>query len=391
MMRYRTGYLPILMKEKHMGDNIALRRWRLLLGRYADQQIASRSHLSRDEQQLEDSLEYLYGREYQQRGFAARAGSLDPSQIRAIDWLTRTRKLFPKPVFERLQQQAIERYGISELLNDADVIANLEPNQAVVKTLLALRGRLGANTRNAVKSVIAKTIDEITRKLKPSITNAVVGRRFRFRSSTLASAQNFDWRKTIATNLKHYHRERKQLIIARPCFNARVKPQLPWDLVLCIDQSGSMSDSIIYAAVLAGILAGLPNIRLRLLVFDTQVVDLSHLAQDPVELLLTVQLGGGTNIGKAVAYGATLVTNPTRTIFTLISDFCEGAPPAPLINAVRRMAEARVTLLGLAALDDDTNPIYDQKMGQRLVAAGMQIAALTPDHFATWLGEIIQR
>ncbi len=372
-----------------MTDNQVLRRWRLLLGRYADQQIAAQSSLTPGEQQLEDSLEYLYGREYQRRGLAARAGSLDPSQIRAIDWLGRTRKLFPKPVFERLQQQALERYGMSELLNDPTVIANLEPNQAIVKTLLSLRGRLSTTTRDAVKMVIAKTVDDITRKLKPQITNSITGQRFRFRSSPLASAQNFDWRKTIAANLKHFNRERNQLVIARPCFNARVKPQLPWDLVLCIDQSGSMTDSIIYAAVLAGILAGLPNVRVRLLIFDTQVVDLSYLAHDPVEVLLTVQLGGGTDIGKAVSYGETLIQNPRRTIFTLISDFCEGAPPTPLINSVRRMAEARVTLIGLAALDDDATPIYDKNMGQRLATAGMHIAALTPEHFAQWLGEII--
>ncbi|PUA28800.1 MAG: VWA containing CoxE family protein [Cellvibrio sp. 79] len=372
-----------------MTDNQVLRRWRLLLGRYADQQIAAQSSLTPGEQQLEDSLEYLYGREYQRRGLAARAGSLDPSQIRAIDWLGRTRKLFPKPVFERLQQQALERYGMSELLNDPAVIANLEPNQAIVKTLLSLRGRLSTTTRDAVKMVIAKTVEDITRKLKPQITNSITGQRFRFRSSPLASAQNFDWRKTIAANLKHFNRERNQLVIARPCFNARVKPQLPWDLVLCIDQSGSMTDSIIYAAVLAGILAGLPNVRVRLLIFDTQVVDLSYLAHDPVEVLLTVQLGGGTDIGKAVSYGETLIQNPRRTIFTLISDFCEGAPPTPLINSVRRMAEARVTLIGLAALDDEATPIYDKNMGQRLATAGMHIAALTPEHFAQWLGEII--
>ena len=373
-----------------MSDQLAARRWRLLLGRYADRSMSSQSLFNTHDQQLENSLEYIYGREYDRRGFAARPGSLDPSQIRAVDWLTRTRKLFPKAVYERIQQQALERYGMTDLLNDPATIANLEPNQAIVKTLMALRGRLSASARDAVKSVIAKTVEEITRKLKPKITHSILGKRFRFRASVLASAQNFDWRKTIASNLKHYDHKRQQLIIEKPKFNARVKPQLPWDLVLCIDQSGSMSDSIIYAAVLAGILAGLPNIRVRLLVFDTQVVDLSHLAHDPVEVLLTVQLGGGTNIGKAVSYGETLIRNPRRSIFALISDFCEGAPPAVLINSVRRMAEARVKLIGLAALDDSAHPIYDTVMAQKLVNMGMQVAALTPEHFAAWLGEIIQ-
>ena len=148
-------------------------------------------------------------------------------------------------------------------------------------------------------------------------------------------------------------------------------------------------DSVIYSAVIAGIMSSLPAVRVKLVVFDTSVVDLTHLAHDPVEVLLTVQLGGGTDIGRAVAYCESLVGNPQRTVFALISDFMEGAAPGPLLAAVQRMAQSRVKLLGLAALDESANPVYDRQMAQRLADKGMHVAALTPTHFAQWLAEVM--
>lgn len=372
-----------------MDEAKTLRRWRLVLGRYAEPALAQQASFGQSEWQLEQTLDYLYGREYAGRKLVA-AGTLDNTALRAVDWLNRSRKLFPQEVFERLQNQAIEQYGMSELLNDPALLANLEPSQGLLKTLLTLRGRMSADMRDAIKQIIAKTVAEIMRRLQQEISNAISGRRNRFRASQLKSAQNFDWRATIAANLKHWNLEHGKLIIERPRFNARVKRNLPWDVVLCVDQSGSMIDSILYASVLAGILTKLPALRIKLVIFDTQVVDLSALAHDPVEVLMTVQLGGGTDIGRAMNYCETLITRPQRTILALISDFCEGASPAPLLASVRRMHEARVTLLGLAALDDSANPVYDHTMAQRLQGCGMQVAALTPHHFAEWLGEVMQ-
>lgn len=374
-----------------MNSENTLRRWRLILGRYATQPLSS-APLSAGDWKIDEALEYLYGREYEGRGLdraANRGGSLDPSQLRAIDWLTRSRKLFPHEVFERMQSQAIERYGITEMLRDPTVLASLEASPGLAKVLLTLRGRLSADMRDAVREVIRKTVDEITRKLRSDFVNALVGRRNRMRRSPLKSAQNFDARATIAANLKHYDTQRGQLVIERPYFNARIKRSLPWDVVLCVDQSGSMTDSIIYSAIIAGIMSALPAVRVKLVVFDTSVVDLSHLAHDPVEVLLTVQLGGGTDIGRAVRYCETLIANPHRTVFALISDFEEGAPPGTLLGAVQRMAEARVKLLGLAALDEAANPVYDRQMAQRLAGKGMHVAALTPTHFAQWLAEVM--
>jgi uncharacterized protein with von Willebrand factor type A (vWA) domain len=166
---------------------------------------------------------------------------------------------------------------------------------------------------------------------------------------------------------------------------------MPWDIILCVDQSGSMTDSVIHSAVMAGILAGLPMMRVKLVIFDTSVVDLSEYAADPVEVLMGVQLGGGTDIGKALRYCEQLVTQPRRTVLVLISDFCEGADPRVLYATARRLREAGVRLLGLASLDVKSNAMYDQKIAGRLADLGMEIAALTPLELAHWLAEVIHR
>lgn len=375
-----------------MIDQEMLRRWRLILGRYAAQSMDSAAMGDRD-RLLEQSLDYLYSREYEGRGMlrapAGSGGSLDASAVTAIDWLQRTRKLFPQEVFERIQHHAVDKYQMTELLKDPEILRSLEPNQALARTLLGLRGRLSAEVRDAVREVIRKVVEEINRRLRPQFVNALAGRRNRFRRSHIPSAQNFDPRATIAANLRHYDTASKRLVIERPIFNARIKRHLPWDVILCVDQSGSMLDSMMYTAVVAGILSSLPTVNVRLVVFDTSVVDLTHMAADPVQVLLTVQLGGGTNIGRALQYCETLVRTPQRTVVALISDFEEGAFPGPLLASVQRLSEARVKTLGLAALDEGAQPVYDRNMAQRLAGRGMEIAALTPSHFAEWLAEVM--
>lgn len=375
-----------------MIDQEMLRRWRLILGRYAAQSMDPAAMSDRD-RLLGESLDYLYDREYQGRGMwrgpAGSGGSLEASAVTAIDWLQRTRKLFPQEVFERIQHHAVDKYQMTELLKDPEVLRSLEPNQALARTLLGLRGRLSAEVKDAVRDIIRKVVEDINRRLRPQFVNALVGRRNRFRRSHIPSAQNFDPRATIAANLRHYDTAGKRLVIERPIFNARVKRNLPWDVILCVDQSGSMLDSVMYSAVVAGILASLPTVNVRLVVFDTSVVDLTHMAADPVQVLLTVQLGGGTNIGRALQYCETLVRTPHRTVVALISDFEEGAFPGPLLASVQRLSESRVKMLGLAALDDGANPVYDRTMAQRLAGRGMEIAALTPSHFAEWLAEVM--
>ncbi|MBQ4782795.1 VWA domain-containing protein [Pectobacterium versatile] len=368
------------------------KRWRLILGHYADEALGKAAFDAHD-LKVERTLDYLYRREYQRRGLkqeGGRHGSLDQSQLTAVNWLNQARKLFPCSTFERMQSQAIERYEISHLFNDPQALQAMEPTPALAKALLSLRGRMNEETREAVRDIIRKVVDEILRTLRPTFTNALTGRRNRFRRSPVASSQNFDWRATIAANLKHFDREKNRLVIETPHFNSRMQRHMPWDVILCVDQSASMSSSVMYAAVCASILATLPAVRVSLIVFDTQVVDLSHLAHDPVDVLMTVQLGGGTNIAKAMQYCEQQVQNPKRTIVTLISDFEEGGALNRLLSCVQRMHSQQITLLGLAALDDAAQPVYDTAIGQKLADRGMHVAALTPEHFAQWLAEVMR-
>ncbi|MBN8443915.1 MAG: VWA domain-containing protein [Gammaproteobacteria bacterium] len=367
-----------------------LDRWRLVLGKYADQRLrGAGSNLSDANSRLDLALEFLYGREYRGRGLRTESGSLDPSQLTLVSWLGEVRELFPKNTVEVIEKHALERYGLVELVTDPQTLERLEPNQQLLRTLLTVRGHLKGEVLFMARRIIKQVVDEIRHKLESEVKQALAGRLNRFRHSPMAIAQNFDAAGTIRKNLQHFDAERKKLVIEQLRFFERNTRRLPWDIILCVDQSGSMADSVIHSAVMAGILAGLPVFRVKLVIFDTSIVDLSEYASDPVETLMQVQLGGGTDIGKAVRYCSQLVENPHRTVMVLVSDFCEGAAPAELVRAVKKLAEARVTLLGLAALDGQAEPAYDRQMAEKLAACGMEIAALTPQGLAHWLVKVI--
>lgn len=367
-------------------------RWRLVLGRYADKRMPS--GLGGDGSacgRMDCALEYLYGREYKGRGLRGDGahGSLDPSQLTLVDWLSEVRELFPNDTVEVIERHALDRYGLTELVTDPQTLERLEPNQQLLRTLLTLRGHLKGPVLDVARRIVRQVVEEIKRKLESEIRQTLSGRLNRLRHSPMAVLQNFDARDTIRRNLKNFDTERKQLVVEQLRFFERNTRRLPWDIILCIDESGSMADSVIHSAVMAGILAGLPAFHVKIVIFDTNVVDLSGHADDPVEILMRVQLGGGTDIGQAVRYCTQLVENPHRTVFVLVSDFCEGASPNELIRAVAKLAEARVKLLGLAALDEQAHPVYDHNIAERLAACGMEIAALTPQRLAHWLVKVI--
>ncbi|WP_446470951.1 VWA domain-containing protein [Xenorhabdus stockiae] len=368
------------------------KRWRLVLGQYADNALGQASFNAEDFK-IERTLDFLYRREYQRRGLRqeqGRHGSLDASQLAAVNWLNQARKLFPNSTFERMQSQAIERYEINSFLNDPQALKAMEPTKALAKALMSLRGKMNEETREAVRQIIRQVVEDILCRIRNNFRQSLTGRRNRFRRSLIPNSRNFDWRATIAANLKNYDTSNKRLLIETPYFNSRMQQHMPWDVILCVDQSGSMASSIMYAAICASILASLPTINVSLVVFDTQVVDLSHLAHDPVEVLMTVQLGGGTDIAGAMQYCETLVKNPKRTIVSLISDFEEGGSLARLLDCTQRLHSQQIKLLGLAALDDEAMPAYDSTIAQKLADRGMHVAALTPEHFAQWLAEVMQ-
>ncbi|MEM6423370.1 MAG: VWA domain-containing protein, partial [Pseudomonadota bacterium] len=271
---------------------------------------------------MDEALEHLYRQEYRKRGLtvagadlAARRrgiGSLDPTQMTAITWLGRARALFPEDVFETLQGHALERYGMTDLLKDPKTLENLEPNKELLKVLLSFEGRADPAVKDKLRQIADRVIREIIERLRAEVLRAFSGRRNRFRRSRLASAANFDGRATLRLNLKTWDPERRRLIAEELRFMSRERRRVTWRIILCIDQSGSMTDSLIHSAVMGAILSGLPGIETRMVLFDTSVLDVSDRLSDPLETLLSVQLGGGTDIGRAVAYCETLVTQPER-------------------------------------------------------------------------------
>jgi Mg-chelatase subunit ChlD len=379
------------MNEPATRENLA--RWRLVLGKYAQPKMPA--CLDAQGQRMADALEQLYGREYRGRGVRQDPklgpGSLDPSQLSVPKWLHEVRELFPRETCTRITKHALERYGMTELVQDPATLASLEPSTELLGAVLALKGQMSGAVLAEARRLVARVVEEVKKKLEQEIKNALAGRRNRFRHTSHKVARNFDARDTIRRNLKHWDPEWQKLVVEQPRFFNRIKRHLPWEVILCIDQSGSMTNSVIHAAVMAGVLAGLPAVRVRLVVFDTAVVDLSEHVSDPVEVLMSVQLGGGTNIGQAVRYCEQLVSQPRRTVLVLVTDFCEGADPRTLIAACKRLQEAGVRLLGLAALDAEANPWYDEQLAGRLAAEGMEIAALTPAQLAHWLAGVMNR
>lgn len=352
--------------------------------------------MSAHDRRMEQALDFLYGNEYRGRGLRQPGGqspstektpgSLDPSQLTIPGWIAEVRELFPQETVEIIEKHALDRYGMTELVTDPDILEKLEANMDLLKAILTFRGRMQSqDVLRTARRIVREVVEDIRRRLENDIRRTLLGKLNRFQHSPLPVAQNFDWRGTVRHNLKHYDPEQRQLLIQTVKFFSRIERRLPWHIILCIDQSGSMANSVIHSAVMGGILAGLPSLQVSFVVFDTAVVDLSDRVDDPVETLMSVQLGGGTDIGRAMAYCQTLVQNPIRTVLILVSDFAEGASPRRLLALCRQLNESGVTLLGLAALDEGAAADYDVGMAEQLAVNGMEIAALTPRKLAEWL------
>ncbi|HLV97438.1 MAG TPA: VWA domain-containing protein [Ktedonobacterales bacterium] len=381
--------------------DLSMARWRLVLGRFADN--AMPNCLNGQGSRMDAALDYLYGREYRGRGMRAgggpgdnrpssdRMGGSGASQISIPDWLNEVRELFPRETVEIIEHHALDRYGMADLVTDPQVLERLEPSYDLLRTLLTFKSMMHGEVLQMARRIIRQVVEDLKRRLEADVRRVLYGKLNRFQHSPLRVAQNFDWRRTVRANLKHYDPEENRLLIQNPFFFSRVERHLPWHVVLCVDQSGSMTDSVIHSAVMAGILAGLPALKVSLVVFDTAVVDLSGYVDDPAEALMSVQLGGGTDIAKALTYCETLVENPHRTVVVVVTDFYEGGSPQQLVATVKHLCETGAKVMGLAALDSSATPSYDRQMAERLAAAGADIAALTPLQLAEWLMKVIRK
>ena len=383
--------------QADLDHDLAVRRWRMVLGRYAQSALPRHP----EDAGLDGTLGYLYDREYTERGHrlsdsgaanrdgVGRGGGLDASALRAVDWLDGARRLFPASTIERLERDALTRYGLSDLLADPDAVDSIRTSPELGAALLRIKGTISPALADGLRMLIARIVTDILQRLRRPMTTALTGARQRHRRSPHASARNFDWRRTIAANLGHADPQTGRLLVEEVRFMSRQRRHnVAWDIIIVVDQSASMASSLLHSAVMASILAALPGMSVRLILFDTSVADVSHLAHDPVEILMTSQLGGGTDIANAIGYAAARVTQPTRTVLALVSDFEEGGSVSSLVTRVRGLADSGVTMLGLASLTDDGAPWFDRTVADKLAAVGMRVAAMTPDRFADWLAEV---
>ncbi|MBO5387361.1 MAG: VWA domain-containing protein [Lachnospiraceae bacterium] len=366
-----------------------LNKWRLMLGKYASDQISFGQGSARY-MEMEDVLDYLYSREYgEDSGVREEKGSLEDSNPTVSHWINKVRKLFPKETVEILEKQALDRYGMTELLTDREVLAKMEPNQELLKMILQLKGSMNRSVLEEAERIVKAVVKELMEKLEQRIKIGITGKLNRNSESVIKSSRNLDIKKTIAKNLKNYDKDREKLILDRVYFNSRVRKYNNWRIVIAVDESGSMLDSVIHSAVTAGIFAKLPMLDTRLVIFDTNVVDLSDHLDNPVETLMSVQLGGGTNIGQAVRYCEGLIDNPDKTIFVLITDLYEGGSVNELYATSRNIIESGAKMIVLTALDVNANPNYNRTVAARLVDLGAHVAAMTPEQLADWVGGVI--
>ena len=366
-------------------------RWRLLLGKAAEAQLGEGGEFC---QQADASLAWLYDRDesLKERGILTageREAGSGNSILNTPDWIEKIHKLFPKETIERLEQDAVERFGIDDVVTNPEVLARVEPNQTLLKAVLKTKHLMNPEVLAMARKLVRQVVQTLMDKMRKEFRQAFSGTLDRRRRSHLKIAKNFDFKSTLKHNLKHY--DGKRLILEKPYFYARTRRHTEnWQIILLVDQSGSMLDSVIHTAVTASCLWELPGMSTHLVIFDTQVVDLTQDCQDPVETLMKVQLGGGTDIGRAVDYASSLIRSPKRSIVVLLTDFYEGGHEMRLIRAVKRLSASGVSVLGLAALDSEAVPAYDRRLASKLVEQGAQVGAMTPGELAEWLAEKVR-
>ena len=364
-----------------------LRRWRLALGGGDD---GTGESLSDADQRVDAALAALYDAG---PGDApgSRSADLSASAPRVARWLGDIRSYFPSTVVQVMQADAIDRLGLHRLLFEPEMLQAVEPDVHLVGTLLSLNRVMPDQTRDAARSVVARVVADLERRIAQKTRAAIRGALNRATRVNRPRHRDIDWKRTIHANLKHYLPARRTVVPERLIGYGRGTNAVQRDVILCVDQSGSMAASVVYSSVFAAVLASIRSVRTSLVVFDTSVADLTELLADPVEVLFGTQLGGGTEINRAIAYAQGLVTRPRDTILVLISDLYEGGVRDEMLARVAALTAAGVQVIVLLALSDEGAPSYDHENAAALAALGVPAFACTPDAFPELMAAAIER
>lgn len=369
-------------------ENESLNRWRLILGKYAKEQIDFNGSNKVQYMDMEEALEYVYGREYGDD--VTRQGDRGATNLTIPRWVSQVKKLFPKETVEIIQHHALDKYDMKELIIDPRVLKQLEPDRELLKTILSLKDLMKGEVLETAKEIVEKVAKDIQKQLEMEVKKSCIGKIDRTRRSYVKSMHNFDIKKTIKANLKNYDNERKKLMLKELYFNSNSTKYNDWNVIICVDESGSMLDSVIHSAIMAGIFAKMPMISTKLIIFDTKVVDLSDYIEDVVTTLMSVQLGGGTYIANALRYAETLIVNPHRTMVVLVTDLFEGGSYSEMYAVSKNIVETGAKLITLTSLDHEANPSYDVQAANKMADIGASVGAMTPLQLADFVGKIIQ-
>ncbi|WP_051215059.1 VWA domain-containing protein [Granulicoccus phenolivorans] len=355
-----------------------LRRWKLLLGSASDDADGTGVSLNPADATMNRALGDLYDSDA--RATKGRGG-LGSSAPRLSRWLGDIRTYFPSTVVNVLQTDAIKRHNLTQLLLEPEVADTIEPDVALVSALIGLSSTLSETSRQTARMVVGKVVAQVEKRIGEQTRAAVRGALHRAARVTRPRPGDIDWNRTIAANLKNYLPEYRTVVPQRLIGYGRRVPAVRKHFVLAVDQSGSMADSVVYSAIFGAVLASIRAARTSMVVFDTQVADLTEQLVDPIEVLFSTQLGGGTDINAAVAYCQGLITSPRDTVFVLISDLYEGGVAEQLLARMAELRAAGVQAVTLLALSDSGAPAYDRELAAQLVELGVPSFACTPDAF----------
>lgn len=371
-------------------DNERLRRWRLLLGGDDD---GTGVAIHGEDAKVDAALAALYRSKEPGEGTdrGDRSGGLGASAPSVARWLGDIRRYFPSTVVQVMQRDAVERLNLQRLLVEPEMLDAVEPDVHLVGTLLSLRDVLPERAKDTARDVVRTVVDELERRLAERTRSALTGALNRAARISRPRHRDIDWNRTIRANLRHYQPDLNTIIPERLIGYGRNQRSVQRDVVLAIDQSGSMAASVVYASVFGAVLASMRSLRTSLVVFDTSVVDLTEHLDDPVDVLFGTQLGGGTDINRALAYCHSLITRPRDTIVVLISDLYEGGIRDEMLRRVASMTDAGVQTVVLLALSDDGAPAYDHGNAAALTELGVPAFACTPDLFPELMAAAVQR
>jgi hypothetical protein len=373
------------MTDAALSADERLRRWKLVLG-------SETEDLSERDQRLAQALAQVYDSGADAERKSRRNVGHGASAPRVARWLGDIREFFPSAVVQVIQKDAFERLGLKQMLLEPEFLAAVEADGNLIADLIALRSAMPDKTKETARLVVAKVVRELMEKLESRTVEALRGALNKQKRTSRPRFSDIDWPRTIRRNLQHWQEEHKTIVPERLVgYGRHARRSNLEEVILCVDQSGSMATSVVYSSIFAAVLASVPAIATRLVVYDTAVVDLTDDLKDPIDVLFGVQLGGGNDTPLALAYCERLVSEPARTHLILVSDLYEGALSEQMLSRLQAFVNSGVSVVVLLALSDQGRPSYDAKNAAAIAAMGCPVFACTPDQFPDLMATALKR